>query len=160
MKNGKIHPSLLVAKEFVEKCIKGDMEEKDFLIEYAKKNRLLLYNPIPGRASEAKYSLRADLTRAFELYRICPELARSDSAKEVMSAIYNSSPEKTNKLLSSYIYNFKNKVTFDYNILKYAINNIDKPKSPYKAKHRAMLERKMEDAEKLNKIMNDDSGGR
>ena len=160
MKNGKIHPSLLVAKEFVEKCIKGDMEEKDFLVEYAKKNRLLLYNPVPGRCSEAKYSLRADLTRAFELYRICPELARSDSAKEVMNTIYNSSPEKTNKLLSSYIYNFKNKVTFDYIVLKNAINNIDKPKSPYKAKHRGMLERKMEDAEKLNKIMNDDSGGR
>ena len=159
-KRGDLDPSLLVAKDFVEKCIKGDMDENSFLIEYAKKNKLLLYNPIPGRPSEAKYSLRANLTRAFELYRICPELAKSKGAKEVMDAIYNSSPEKVNKLLTPNIQNFKNKVKFDYKMLQRAIDTIDKSKKQYKEEYRTSIENKRDEAEKLNKIVDGDSGGR
>ena len=112
-----LHPSLVVAKDFIEKCIKGEMTEEEYLKEYAIKNKLLLYNPNPNRQSEAKYALQTHLTTAFELYRLCGSLSKSDSVKTIFD---NANQDKVNKYLVPNISNCKDKSKEDCKILRNA----------------------------------------
>ena len=121
---GKLHPALSTAKDYIEKCIGQGMSPEQFLKEYAIKNELLLYNPDKKRASEASCKLRTELGIAFDLFRICPELMKSEECKKVMDIVYKGDPEKVSRLLKV-IPNGKNKLISDCKVLRDKINQLE-----------------------------------
>lgn len=79
MLDGKMHPSLDIAKDYIEKCIKEGMDQKTFIEELAKQNKCL--------ESEAEIQLRVAINKAVVLYRICPELQKAQETKDIMKIL-------------------------------------------------------------------------
>lgn len=90
-----LHPSLKVAKEYIEKVVNEGMDQKKFYEEYAVSHKLLTV--------EAKYEVLTALNQAVTLYRICPELSRSQEAKDVIKLLSNSKEENIDKFFENII---------------------------------------------------------
>jgi len=86
VEEGKLHPSLKLTYDYIKKTIQGEMTTEEFVNENAIKEMQLV--------SEARIKLNVAINQALTLYRICPDLQKSQQAKEVIKILTSSNSKK------------------------------------------------------------------
>ena len=115
-KTNTLHPSLTVTADYIKNCIQNDMSTKTFCEKYAIKNKMLY--------EEARRTLLTSLNQAVTLYRICPDLAKSQEVQDIMKILYMSSPERVEKFFDKII-DGKKALKKDVYELRVKIKNLD-----------------------------------
>ena len=84
--SGRLHDSLIMLGEYTKACIEGDMDDEAFFEKTAKEKRMLV--------NDVRKKVRVDMNKAFELFRLCPEIRENEEVKATFDRIFGASPEK------------------------------------------------------------------
>lgn len=104
-------------ESYVNSIIKGECTEEEIIINVAKKNKKMVH--------EVKNEIRANLSMALSLYKICPEYAKQQETIEMMATIANAPAEKLRNTLFKNIPNLNETLTQDIEDLGARIKKLE-----------------------------------
>lgn len=91
IETGEQHPSLEITYKYIKECIENNKNPEKFIEELAIQQKELV--------SDARTLVDLSINQAVMLYRICPELAKSDKAKEAMKILSITTPDKMEDII-------------------------------------------------------------
>lgn len=156
VKTGELDSSIVLTTEYVENCINGNMSEEEFFKQYSIQHKLL--------GQETKVRFKNAINKSIMLYRICPDLARTNEAKKVLSDIAKAPSDKLNKTLFANSSNLGPMLKMDVEDLNARIAMLDRAAVKFKEQpeklqsaklQRAQLEEKKKVLEELKKKLGD-----
>ena len=132
------------------------MSEEEFFKQYSIQHKLL--------GQETKVRFKNAINKSIMLYRICPDLARTNEAKKVLSDIAKAPSDKLNKTLFANSSNLGPMLKMDVEDLNARIAMLDRAAVKFKEQpeklqsaklQRAQLEEKKKVLEELKKKLGD-----
>ncbi|MBQ7411136.1 MAG: DEAD/DEAH box helicase family protein [Clostridia bacterium] len=156
VKTGKLDPSIGLTTEYVEKCINGNMSEEEFFRQYSIQHKLL--------EQETKSRFKNAINKSIMLYRICPDLARTNEAKKLLSDIAKAPSDKLNGTIFANCPSLGTMLKMDVEDLNSRIAMLDRAAVKFKDQpdklqsaklQKELLEEKMQSLEELKKKLGD-----
>lgn len=120
LKTGEQHPSLEITYKYIKECIENNKKPEKFIEELAMQKKELV--------EDARTLLDLSINQAALLYRICPELARTDKAKETMKILSTTTPDKMANITKR-CPRIKRYITMDIDGYVKEIENLDSRKT-------------------------------
>lgn len=90
--NGELHPSLDITSDYIKNYLAKGKTIEEFAVDMSKAKRMLV--------PEAKIEIKKAMNQAVTLYRICPDLQKSNDAKEIGKVFYGLSEDQARSFIA------------------------------------------------------------